>query len=100
MSTISRRARAPLAPRAARAGRRPINSKGGGFASLARDLALGLADLLYLWQRRLRDRAALLTMTTAKLQDIGLSRAAALDAGEKTFWRRRGRGDVNEAQHH
>lgn len=89
MSTISRKALAPLAQRALTAGsRRPISSKGGGSVRLARDLALGLADLLYLWQRRLRDRDALLTMSTAQLKDIGLSRADALDEAEKPFWRR------------
>ena len=82
MSTMSRIARAPLAQRALTAGRR-----WGGFVSLAGGMAVGLADLLYLWQRRLREREFLMQMTTAQLKDIGLSRADALQEAEKPFWR-------------
>lgn len=83
MSTMSRIARAPLAQRALTTGRR-----WGGFFSLLGSMAVGLADLLYLWQRRLRERDVLLHMTTAQLKDIGLSRADALQEAEKPFWRR------------
>ncbi|MPZ11481.1 MAG: DUF1127 domain-containing protein [Kiloniellaceae bacterium] len=51
-------------------------------------MVVALTDLLYLWQQRLRDREALLQMTTAQLKDIGLSRADALQEAEKPFWRR------------
>jgi uncharacterized protein YjiS (DUF1127 family) len=88
MGTMSRIARAPLTQRALPAGRRPINSRWGGFVSLAGGMVVALTDLLYLWQQRLRDREALLQMTTAQLKDIGLSRADALQEAEKPFWRR------------
>lgn len=88
MGTISRMARAPLALRPATTGRRRVSSKwGGGFVSFAGRVVLGLADLLDLWQQRLRDRDTLRQMTTAQLKDIGVSRADALNEAEKPFWR-------------
>lgn len=83
MGTMPRIARTPLTQRALTAGRR-----WGGFVSLAGGMAVALTDLLYLWQQRLRDREALLQMTTAQLKDIGLSRVDALQEAEKPFWRR------------
>jgi uncharacterized protein YjiS (DUF1127 family) len=50
-------------------------------------MVVAVTDLLYLWQRRLRDRDLLLHMSTAQLKDIGLSRADALQEAEKPFWR-------------
>jgi uncharacterized protein YjiS (DUF1127 family) len=69
-------------------GRRPFKSRWGGFVSLAGDTVVAVTDLLYLWQRRLRDRDMLLHMSTAQLKDIGLSRADALQEADKPFWRR------------
>ena len=88
MGTISRTARAPLEQRALTGGRRPLKSRWDGFVSLAGDMVVAVTDLLYLWQRRLRDREMLLHMSTAQLKDIGLSRADALQEAEKPFWRR------------
>ena len=82
MSTMSRIARLPLMQRGRLVGRR-----WGGFVTLAGGLAVGLTDLLDLWQRRLRDRDMLRQMSTAQLKDIGLSRADALNEAEKPFWR-------------
>ena len=87
MGTISRLARAPLALRALTGGRRPLRSRSGGFVGLAGDVVVAATDLLYLWQRRLRDRDMLLHMSTAQVKDIGLSRADALQEAEKPFWR-------------
>jgi uncharacterized protein YjiS (DUF1127 family) len=87
VGTISRIARAPLALRALTGGRRPLKSGWGGFVHLAGDVVVAVTDLLYLWQRRLRDRDMLLQMSTAQLKDIGLSRADALQEAEKPFWR-------------
>ena len=84
MSTLSRIARAPLARRAAAVNR---GTRRGGFIRLAGGLAIRLADLLYLWQRRLRDRDTLRQMSTTQLKDIGLSRADALNEADKPFWR-------------
>lgn len=82
MSTILRGARLPLRQRGLFAGRR-----WGGFPTLAGAIAVGLTDLLDLWQRRLRDRDMLRQMSTSQLKDIGLSRADALNEAEKPFWR-------------
>ena len=86
MGTISRIARHPLARRALTGGHRPLKSR-GGFVHLAGEMVVAVTDLLYLWQRRLRDRDMLLHMSTAQLKDIGLSRADALQEAEKPFWR-------------
>jgi len=87
MGTISRRAQLPLTQRAASAGRRPNTSRWGGFLGRAGSVLIGVADLLDLWQQRLRDRDMLRQMTTAQLKDIGVSRADALQESEKPFWR-------------
>ncbi|MGD1879508.1 MAG: DUF1127 domain-containing protein [Kiloniellaceae bacterium] len=48
---------------------------------------LGLAEILVLWQKRLRDRDALQSMTAGQLMDIGITREDALREAEKPFWR-------------
>jgi uncharacterized protein YjiS (DUF1127 family) len=87
MSTISRIARPSLARRPATASRRPAGSTWRSFVGLAGSIAIGVADLLFLWQQRLRDRDMLRQMTTAQLKDIGVSRADALQEAGKPFWR-------------
>ena len=59
----------------------------GGTHGLAGRLALKLAHLLIVWQRRLEDRETLRVMNEARLRDIGLTRAEALSEAEKPFWR-------------
>lgn len=82
MSTMPRIARLPLMQRG-----RLVARRWGGFTTLAVGLAVGLTDMLDLWQRRLRDRDMLRQMSTTQLKDIGLSRADALNEAEKPFWR-------------
>jgi uncharacterized protein YjiS (DUF1127 family) len=66
----------------------PFGRRRSGPVELARSAARGLAALLILWQKRLRDRDALQRMTEAQLNDIGLRREDALREAEKPFWHR------------
>lgn len=91
MGTISRAGRAPITPASPLSplsGRAPGGWKAGGRAEnpLARAI-LGLAGILVLWQKRLRDRDILRGMTTSQLMDIGITREDALREAEKPFWR-------------
>jgi uncharacterized protein YjiS (DUF1127 family) len=46
----------------------------------------GLKEQLVAWQLRARGRAALLSLSDAELQDIGISRAQANFESNKPFW--------------
>lgn len=59
----------------------------GGARGSARRLALGIVNLLIVWQQRLEDRDSLQRMADARLRDIGLTRAEVLGEAEKPFWR-------------
>ena len=91
MGTISRASRAPITPAAPLSplsGRAPGGWKAGGRAdNLVARAVLGLAEILVLWQKRLRDRDALQSMTAGQLTDIGITREDALREAEKPFWR-------------
>lgn len=43
---------------------------------------------LHLWQTRARQRAALGVLDDRLLEDVGLTRAQALDESRKPFWQR------------
>ena len=59
----------------------------GFVAGLARRMALGLVNVMVVWQQRLEDRACLQGMSEARLRDIGITRVDARRASEKPFWR-------------
>jgi uncharacterized protein YjiS (DUF1127 family) len=72
------------------AARLPGRGQGGApgfFASFARRLALGIVNLLVVWQQRLEDRNCLQGMDEARLRDIGLTGVEARRESEKPFWR-------------
>ncbi|MEO3428894.1 DUF1127 domain-containing protein [Pelagibius sp. CAU 1746] len=54
----------------------------------ARRMALGLMDLLVVWQQRMESRACLQAMNDARLRDIGLTRLEVRCESDKPFWRR------------
>jgi len=86
MGTISSTGR-PLLPPAPLSERTP----GGwtaGRGGLARRVFAALASVLVVWQKRIRDREALQSMTAAQLTDIGITREDALQEAEKPFWHR------------
>lgn len=78
MDTISRAALPP----ARLPGRWRRDTRG-----LARRMALGVVNLMIVWQQRLADRDCLQGMDDARLRDIGLTRAEMLAETEKSFWR-------------
>ncbi len=88
MGTISR-TRRPLLPPAPLSEGTPGGWRLGrrGVGPVLRAF-LAVAGLLLIWQKRLRDRDALRTMSTAQLMDIGITREDALNEAEKPFWHR------------
>jgi len=56
--------------------KRPIDSLLGGLLSETR-----------VWHARKRQRRTLLELTPAQLDDIGITREAALEEAAKPFWR-------------
>ena len=90
MGTISRMGR-PLLPPAASPPNRADRAPGGwtaGRGGVAWRVFLALTDVLVVWQKRIRDREALQSMTAAQLTDIGITREDALREAEKPFWHR------------
>ncbi|WP_340120122.1 DUF1127 domain-containing protein [Pelagibius sp. 7325] len=90
MGTISRTDR-PLLPPAAFPPNPADRAPGGwtaGRGGLARRVCAALASVLVVWQKRIRDREALQSMTAAQLADIGITREDALCEAEKPFWHR------------
>jgi len=89
MNTISRSRRPLLPPATSLSDRAPgswrLRRRSG---SPAGRLFLAVAEVLMVWQKRLKDREALRSMTAAQLQDIGISREDALREAEKAFWHR------------
>src|SRR3546814_14759685 len=75
---------APTLPRRSRS----ITGSRWDLLGLGRRVWQWLAGRLILWQKRLRDREALATMSVWQLSDIGLCREAALREAEKPFCRR------------
>src|SRR3546814_12054263 len=75
---------APTLPRRSRS----ITGSRWDLLGLGRRVWQWLAGRLILWQKRLRDREALATMSVWQLSDIGLCREDALREAEKPFWRR------------
>jgi uncharacterized protein YjiS (DUF1127 family) len=81
----------PLLPPAASPPNRADRAPGGWTADrggLAWRVFVALADVLVVWQKRIRDREALQNMTAAQLTDIGITREDALREAEKPFWHR------------
>ena len=95
MGTISRAGRAPGTPASPLTHRAPLSDPAqGGWKAGHRAENLGaravkaVASVLIVWQKRLRDRDALRTMSAAQLMDLGIRREDALREAEKPFWRR------------
>ncbi|MGF1628517.1 MAG: DUF1127 domain-containing protein [Kiloniellaceae bacterium] len=87
MGTISRTGR-PLLPSAAYPPDRAPGGWTAGRGGLVWRVFAALAHVLVVWQKRIRDREALQSMTAAQLMDIGIAREDALREVEKPFWHR------------
>src|SRR3546814_19543964 len=75
---------APTLPRRSRS----ITGSRWDLLGLGRRVWQWLAGRLILWQKRLRDREALATLSVWQLSDIGLCSADAPREAEQPFWRR------------
>ncbi|WP_341704511.1 DUF1127 domain-containing protein [Ferrovibrio sp.] len=58
-----------------------------GLGRMAARAAIALFTGLLTWQRRVRERDQLASLSNAYLKDMGLSRADALREAGKPFWR-------------
>ena len=66
---------------------RDLNSGQGALSTAPMwDLA-GLRTLLLVWLQRARQRQQLAELSDRQLEDIGISRAQAIEEARKPFWR-------------